>query len=177
MSLFALDDVEPTLEGEGADAPWIAHDANVIGRVVLASRSSVWFGATLRGDNEEIMVGAETNVQEGCVLHTDPGYPVTIGPGCTIGHRAIVHGCTIGANSLIGMGAIVLNGATVGDNCLIGAGALIPEGRDVPAGSLVVGSPGKVIRQMDEATIERLRFSAASYVAKSRRFMAELSRV
>ena len=174
MSLFALDDAAPTLEGAD-DAPWVAHDANVIGLVHLAARSSVWFGATLRGDNEPIEVGEGSNVQELCMLHTDPGFPLKVGAGCTIGHRAILHGCTIGANSLVGMGAIVLNGATIGENCLIGAGALVPEGRDVPAGSLVVGAPGKAIRQLDEAAIDGLKLSALSYVERSRQFMRDLA--
>ena len=175
MTLFALDGVRPTLAGEGETAPWVADDANVIGDVHLAARSSVWFGATLRGDNEPVRIGVGTNVQELCVLHTDPGFPLTVGPGCTIGHKAIVHGCTIGGNTLIGMGAIVLNGATIAENCLVAAGALVPEGRDVPAGSLVVGAPGKVVRQLDDAAIARLRMSADAYVANSRRFMMGLA--
>lgn len=177
MSLWSLDGIAPTLDGEGDDAPWMAHDANVIGQVALAARSSVWFGATLRGDNEPITIGAETNVQELCMLHTDPGFPLIVGAGCTVGHKAILHGCTVGDNTLIGMGAIVLNGATIGENCLIGAGALVPEGRDVPAGSLVVGAPGKAIRLLDADAIERLRLSAASYVANSRRFMRGMERL
>ena len=174
MSLFALDDREPVLGGEGDDAPWVAHDANVIGSIVLHPRSSVWFGATLRGDNEPITIGEDTNVQELCMLHTDPGFPLTVGTGCTIGHKAILHGCTIGANTLVGMGAIVLNGARVGKNCLIGAGALVPEGREIPDGTLVVGAPAKPVRELDEAAIEMLRLSARSYVANSRRFMSDL---
>ena len=142
-----------TLEGEGPDihpTAWIAPDAQVIGRVRIGPRASVWFGAVLRGDNEWIEVGDGTNIQELCVLHTDWGYPLTIGAGCTIGHKAMVHGCTIGDNSLIGIGAVILNRAVIGKNCLIGAGALIPEGKVIPDGSLVMGQPGKVVRELDE---------------------------
>ena len=177
MTLFALDERAPLLEGKGDDAPWVAHDANVIGSIVLHGRSSVWFGATLRGDNEPITVGEDTNIQELCMLHTDPGFPLLVGQGCTIGHKAILHGCTIGANSLVGMGATVLNGARIGENCLIGAGALVTEGREIPDGSLVVGAPAKVVRQLDDAAIERLRLSARAYVANSRRFMHGLRKV
>lgn len=149
---------------------WVAPDANVIGKVVLDSASSVWFGATLRGDNEVIHLGAGSNIQENCVLHTDMGYPLMIGQGCTIGHKAMLHGCTLGDNVLIGMGATVLNGAVIGDNCLIGAGALITEGKTIPAGSLVMGTPGKVVRDLDEAAIERLKQSALGYQKNMRRF-------
>lgn len=153
---------------------WVAPDARVIGRVTLRDEVGIWFGAVLRGDNERIDVGARTNIQEHCVLHTDIGFPLVIDEGCTIGHRAILHGCTIGSNSLIGMGAIVLNGAKIGTNCLIGAGALVPEGREIPDGSLAVGMPAKVIRPLDQAAIERLRTSASHYVANWRRFAAGL---
>ena len=170
MTLYALDGVAP----EVADDTWIAPDANVIGHVVIEAGASVWFGCTLRGDNEEIRVGRGSNVQENCVMHTDMGYPLTIGAGCTIGHKAMLHGCTIGENSLIGMGATVLNGAVIGKNCLIGAGALVTEGKEIPDGSLVVGAPGKVIRQLDEAAIEGLRRSALHYQQNMRRFRAGL---
>ncbi|PVE48827.1 gamma carbonic anhydrase family protein [Pararhodobacter aggregans] len=132
--------------------------------------ASVWFTATLRGDNEWIEIGAGSNVQEGCTLHTDMGYPLTIGRDCTIGHNVILHGCTIGDETLIGMGATVLNGARIGRNCLIGAGALITEGKEIPDGSLVMGSPGKVVRQLDEAAFTRLRTSARNYQDNMRRF-------
>ena len=158
-----------------ADADyWVAPDANIIGNVVLETATSVWFGATLRGDNEVIHIGAGTNVQENSVMHTDMGYPLVIGAGCTIGHKAMLHGCTIGTNTLIGMGATVLNGAQIGYNCLIGAGALITEGKVIPDGSLVIGSPGKVIRALDAAAIEGLRRSARHYQDNMRRFRAEL---
>lgn len=141
MTLFALDGIAPELH----DDTWIAPDANLIGRIVVEAAASVWFCSTLRGDNEVITVGAGSNIQENCVLHTDMGYPLSIGKGCTIGHKVMLHGCTIGDNSLIGMGATVLNGAKIGNNCLIGAGALITEGKEIPDGSLVMGVPGKVV--------------------------------
>lgn len=170
MTLYALDGIEPVL----AEDCWIAPDANLIGRIVIEEGASVWFGATLRGDNEEIRVGAGSNVQENSVLHTDMGYPLTIGAGCTIGHKAMLHGCTIGENSLIGMGATVLNGAKIGKNCLIGANALITEGKEIPDGSLVMGAPGKVARALDDTAIEGLRRSALGYQANMRRFRAGL---
>lgn len=173
MTIYALDGVAPQLPEDGD--VWIAPDANVIGKVVLESGASVWFGATLRGDNEVIHIGAGSNVQENAVLHTDMGYPLTVGAGCTIGHKAMLHGCTIGENSLIGMGATVLNGARIGANCLIGAGALITEGKEIPDGSLVMGAPGKVVRQLDEAAIEGLRRSAIGYQRNMRRFAKGLS--
>ena len=151
-------------------AYWIAPTATVIGKVKLGEGVGVWFGAVLRGDGEPIVIGADTNIQEHAVLHTDPGFPVTVGAGCTIGHRAILHGCTIGDNVLIGMGAIVLNGARIGDDCLIGAGALVPEGREIPPGSLVLGMPGKVVRPLTADEIARNRASAAHYVANWKRF-------
>ena len=149
---------------------WVAPDANVIGKIHLNTGASVWFGATLRGDNEWIDIGAGSNVQENSVLHTDIGFPLTIGRNCTIGHKAILHGCTIGDQSLIGMGAIVLNGAQIGRNCLIGAGALITEGKIIPDNSLVVGAPGKVVRSLTEAEIEGLLASATGYQTNMRRF-------
>ncbi|MBB5754416.1 gamma carbonic anhydrase family protein [Prosthecomicrobium pneumaticum] len=170
MAVHSLDGVAP----ERPAGAWIAPDARVIGRVVLGADTGIWFGAVLRGDNEPIVVGARTNIQEHAVLHTDMGFPLTIGEGCTIGHRAILHGCRIGANTLVGMGAIILNGAEIGENCLIGAGALVTEGKVIPAGSLVVGMPGKVLRPLGEAEIARLAASADGYVRNARRFLAGL---
>ncbi|WP_420587605.1 gamma carbonic anhydrase family protein [Marivita sp.] len=166
MTLFSLDGIAPELHED----TWIAPDANLIGRIVVEAAASVWFCSTLRGDNEVITVGAGSNIQENCVLHTDMGYPLSIGKGCTIGHKVMLHGCTIGDNSLIGMGATVLNGAKIGNNCLIGAGALITEGKEIPDGSLVMGVPGKVVRALDEAGIEGLRKSALGYQTNMRRF-------
>jgi len=172
MTLYTLDGIAP-LTPVDRDF-WVAPDANVIGKVILGSSTSVWFGCTLRGDNEYITIGDGTNVQENTVIHTDMGYPLTIGKGCTIGHKAMLHGCIIGDNSLIGMGATVLNGAKIGRNCLIGAGALITEGKEIPDGSLVMGVPGKVIRQLDEAAIEGLKKSALGYQRNMRRFRTGL---
>jgi carbonic anhydrase/acetyltransferase-like protein (isoleucine patch superfamily) len=172
MSLYELDGVAPEVPQD--DDYWVAPGAFVIGKVSLAAGVGIWFGAVLRGDNEPIVVGRNTNIQEHTVIHTDPGFPVTIGEGCTIGHRAILHGCTIGDNSLIGMGATVLNGAVIGRNCLVGAGALVPEGRTVPDGSLVLGMPAKVVRELDDAAIERQRQSALNYAANWRRYRTGL---
>jgi carbonic anhydrase/acetyltransferase-like protein (isoleucine patch superfamily) len=173
MTLYALGDITPEI----AATAWIAPDANVIGRILVEEDAGIWFGATLRGDNELIRVGARSNIQENCVLHTDLGYPLTIGEDCTIGHKAMLHGCTIGAGSLIGMGATVLNGARIGKGCLIGAGALITEGKEIPDGSLVMGAPGKVVRQLDEAAQRGLLASAAHYVDNVRRFTKDLKKV
>ena len=172
MAIFSLDGKSPTFADEAST--WIAPDASVIGDIVIGKDVGIWFGAALRGDTETITIGDGTNVQEHTIMHTDPGFPLTIGADCTIGHRALLHGCTIGSNSLIGMGAIILNGATVGDNCLVGAGALITEGKTFPDGSLVVGSPAKAIRQLDEQAIARLKLSAKHYIANQRRFRAGL---
>jgi carbonic anhydrase/acetyltransferase-like protein (isoleucine patch superfamily) len=164
--IYGLDGIAPTIHPDS----WIAPDANIIGRVVIEAGASVWFGATLRGDNEEIRVGAGSNVQENCVLHTDIGHPLVIGANCTIGHKAMLHGCVIGAGTLIGMGATLLNGARIGAGCLIGAGAIVTEGKEIPEGSLVMGAPGKVVRMLDEAARMRLLAAAAGYQANMRRF-------
>ena len=164
--IYALDDLAP----EVAASAWVADTAVLIGRVVVEADASVWFGATLRGDNEEIRIGHGSNVQENAVLHTDMGYPLSIGANCTIGHKAMLHGCTIGEGSLIGMGATILNGAKIGKGCLIGACALITEGKDIPDGSLVMGAPGKIIRVLDADARARLLMSASSYQANARRF-------
>ena len=171
--IYALDDILPDIHPDA----WVADDANLIGRVVIGAMASVWFGATLRGDNEEICVGAGSNVQENSVLHTDIGYPLTIGANCTIGHRAMLHGCSIGDGTLIGMGATVLNGARIGKSCLIGACALVTEGKEIPDGSLVMGAPGKVIRVLDATAQAKLLASAAGYQANARRFRAGLRRI
>jgi len=173
MTLYALDGVAPQV----AEDTWIAPDANVIGNVVLEAGASVWFGCTLRGDNEKIRVGRGSNLQENCVLHTDMGYPLVIGAGCTIGHKAMLHGCTIEENSLVGMGATVLNGAVIGRDCLIGAGALVTEGKEIPDGSLVMGAPGRVVRSLDADAIAGLRASAVHYQERMRRFRDGLREV
>ena len=166
MTIYALNGSHPQLHED----TWVAPDANVIGNVVIEEGASIWFGSTLRGDNEPIIVGEGTNVQEDCVFHTDPGAPMTIGRDCTIGHKVMLHGCTLGNNVLIGMGAIVLNNAKIGDNCLIGAGALITERTEIPPGSLVLGAPGKVVRQLDGDAIARLSLTAKKYQENMRRF-------
>ena len=173
--IFSLDAVQP--EFEDVSSNWIAPDAVLIGRVRLARDASIWFGAVLRGDNEPITIGRGSNVQEHTVMHTDIGFPLEVGQGCTIGHRAILHGCTVGDNSLIGMGAIILNGARVGANSLVGAGALVTEGKEFPERSLIVGSPAKAIRTLDDAAVERLREAAEHYVENGRRFRAGLKAV
>lgn len=170
---YALGEIEPNID----PTAWIAPGCYVIGNVVVEENASVWFGCTLRGDNEEIRIGAGSNIQENSVLHTDMGYPLRIGPGCTIGHKAMLHGCTIGTNSLIGMGATVLNGAVIGKNCLIGAGALIPEGKSIPDGSLVMGMPGKVVRELTEEQIEGLKSSAVGYQLNAKRFAQNLRKL
>jgi carbonic anhydrase/acetyltransferase-like protein (isoleucine patch superfamily) len=170
MPVYSLDAASPQIDGEA----WIAPTAVVIGDVVIGPAASLWFGAVARGDIETIRVGARSNVQENAVLHTDRGFPLTIGHDVTIGHAAIVHGCTIGDNTLIGMGATVLNGAVIGKNCLIGANALITEGKVIPDNSLVMGAPGKVIRETDAAGVEALAASAERYVQNARRFAAGL---
>lgn len=172
MTLFALGDIAPEPPQDGDF--WIAPGSHVIGRVRIGSGVGIWFGTTIRGDNELIAIGDGTNIQENTVMHTDIGFPLTIGKDCTIGHKAMLHGCTIGDNSLIGMGATVLNGAKIGANCLIGAGALITEGKEIPDGSLVMGSPGKVVRQLDDKAIQMLTLSARHYAENMRRFKADL---
>jgi carbonic anhydrase/acetyltransferase-like protein (isoleucine patch superfamily) len=168
MAIFALDGIAPELPAEGDY--WIAPSAAVIGRVKLDRHVSVWFGAVLRGDNELIHIGEGSNIQDGCVCHTDTGAPLTVGRNCTIGHNAILHSCTIADNSLIGMGATVLNNAHIGRNCLIGANALIAQGKEIPDNSLVMGAPGKIVRSIDEEGVRLLVESAANYVRNWQRF-------
>ena len=172
MTIYRLNDLTPDLPGEGRY--WIAPNAIVLGKVRLLEDASVWFGATLRGDTEWITVGEASNVQDGSVLHTDPGAPLTIGKGVTIGHMVMLHGCEIGDHSLIGIGSIILNRAKIGKNCLIGANTLITEGKEIPDNSVVMGSPGKILRQTDEATQAMLRVSAEHYVENWKRFAREL---
>lgn len=170
--LYDLEGARPVID----PAAWIAPGCHLIGRVTVADKASVWFGTTMRGDNEMITVGTGSNVQENCVLHTDMGFPLTIGENCTVGHKAMLHGCTIGDNSLIGMGATVLNGAVIGKNCLIGAGALITEGKVIPDGSLVMGI-GKIVRDLDDQAIAGLTASALHYQENAARFAAGLKEI
>jgi carbonic anhydrase/acetyltransferase-like protein (isoleucine patch superfamily) len=149
---------------------WVAPSAVIVGKVVLEDEANIWFGAVLRGDNEVIWVGAGSNVQENCVLHTDMGHPLLIGPNCTIGHAAILHGCSIGEWSLVGMGSLIMNGAKIGKGCLIAAGSLLTEGQEIPDGSMVMGRPAKVTRMLDESEVKKLENSAAQYRANARRF-------
>jgi carbonic anhydrase/acetyltransferase-like protein (isoleucine patch superfamily) len=173
MPLYEVADARPSL---AADC-WIAPSADVIGDARLGASASVWFGAVIRADNTPIIIGARTNIQEGAMLHSDPGAPLTIGEECTIGHHAVLHGCTIGAGSLIGMGAIILNRAAIGAGCIVGAGALVTEGKSFPPGSLIVGSPARAVRTLDEAAPAMLRASAAHYADKARVYAAQLRRI
>lgn len=168
MSLYRLDGIAPDLPAPGRF--WVAPGAHVIGRVSLAEDVSVWFGAVLRGDNEPIVIGAGTNLQEHVICHTDPGAPVSVGARCTIGHRALLHGCTIGEGSLVGMGATILNHARIGRECLIGAGALVTERKDIPDGALVMGTPARVVRMLSAEERAGLARSAERYVANMARF-------
>jgi len=172
MTLYRFDGHAPVLPADG-DC-WIAPGSHLIGKVVIGAGASVWFNCTLRGDNETITVGDGSNVQENCVLHTDMGFPLSIGANCTIGHKAMLHGCIIGDGTLIGMGATILNGARIGRNCLIGAGALVTEGKEIPDGSLVIGVPGKVARPLGAEEIARLAASARHYADRARRYRVGL---
>lgn len=171
MTVYALDGVVPKL----ANDAYVAPNAQVIGHVELGEGSSVWFGAVLRGDNDLIKIGARSNVQDNSVLHTDPGLPLIVGEGVIIGHQVMLHGCDIGDNTLIGIGATVLNGAKIGKNCLIGAHALITEGKEIPDNSMVIGAPGKVIKTLSESQIAMLKLNADVYVANAKRYKSGLS--
>lgn len=173
MAIYELDGVAPRL----ADSAWIADSAQVMGDVVMAEDSSVWFGATLRGDTETITVGRGSNVQDGSVVHADIGYPVTLGESVTVGHMVMLHGCTIGDESLIGIGATVLNGATIGKNCLVGAGSLVTEGKSFPDGSMIMGTPARVVKSLTPEQIDGLRRSAQHYVENAQRYRAGLKKV
>jgi len=172
MSRYALGTVAPQIPESGDY--WIAPTASVIGDVALADNASVWFGAVLRGDLELISLGENSNVQDNCVLHTDPGFPLTIGRDCTIGHMVMLHGCSIGDGSLIGIGATILNGARIGPGCLIGAHALIPEGKEIPPRSLVMGMPGRVVRELTEEEADGLIEPARRYVQNWQRYRDDL---
>ncbi len=170
MTCYALDGFAPDLH----DECWIAPSANVIGKVLLHAQVSVWFAAVIRGDNDWITVGSRSNIQDACVLHVDAGLPMVIGEDCTVGHRAILHGCTIGDGSLIGMGATILNRAVIGKGCLVGANALVTEDKVFPDHSLIVGAPAKVVRTLDEDSVARLKASAAGYVRNWKKYKAGL---
>jgi carbonic anhydrase/acetyltransferase-like protein (isoleucine patch superfamily) len=173
MPLYALEDLYPQI----APDAWVAPSADLIGDVRLAARTSVWFGAVIRADNTPILIGEDTNIQDGAIGHSDPGVPLTIGARVTVGHQAILHGCTIADDCLVGMGAKILNGARIASECLVGAGALITEGKNFERGSLIVGSPARVIRQLTDAERQLLRVSAAQYAEKAARYTAALTRL
>ncbi|MEQ8825750.1 MAG: gamma carbonic anhydrase family protein [Filomicrobium sp.] len=171
MPLYSLDE-EVRTPANGRY--WVAPTATVIGNVDIREDASIWFNTVIRGDNEPIIIGEASNIQEGCVLHTDPGYPMTIGRECTVGHMVMLHGCTIGDGALVGIGSIVLNGAVIGEGSLIGANSLIPEGKVIPPGSLVMGSPGRVVRELTPDAIENVRATAGRYVQNWQRFAEKL---
>ena len=175
MAIYELDGQAPELSPDGRC--WIAETAVVIGRVRVKQDASIWWGSVLRGDNEWIEVGERSNIQESCTLHTDMGYPMTIGPDCTIGHNVVLHGCTIAAGSLIGMGAIVLNDAKIGPRSLVGAGALVTEGKEFPENSLIVGSPARAIRTFDEKAAKAVSFAADWYVKRWNQYAKGLRRI
>ncbi len=173
MAVYRLGDAHPQV----AASAWVADSAQVIGDVALAEGASVWFGAVLRGDNTRLQIGARTNIQDGAVLHSDAGQPLTLGDDVTIGHQAMLHGCTVGDGSLIGIQAIVLNGARIGRSCLVGAGAVVTEGKQFEDGWLILGAPAKAVRPLTPEQLEGLARSAAGYVAKAQRFRTELVRI
>jgi carbonic anhydrase/acetyltransferase-like protein (isoleucine patch superfamily) len=173
VAIYQLGDDAPRI----APTAWVADSAQLIGRVQLGEGASVWYGAVLRGDNEWITLGARSNVQDGSVLHTDMGSPLTLGDDVTVGHQAMLHGCTVGDGSLIGIQAVVLNGAKIGRNCLVGAGALVTEGKAFPDNSLILGSPAKAVREISAEQLAALRGSAASYVAKAQRHRTQLKKI
>ena len=173
MTLYSLDGVE--VSTAGPDRFWVAPNAVVVGDVELGEDVSIWFGAVIRGDLDKIRIGRGSNIQDGAVLHTDPGLPLTLGEACSVGHLAMVHGCTVGRGILIGIGAIVLNRAVIGEECLVGAGTLIPEGKTFPPRSLILGSPGKVVRELAQDDVDRMRRTAAGYQQRWKRYVAGMA--
>ena len=173
MAVYQLDTLTPRLH----DTAWVADSAQVIGNVELAEGASIWFGAILRGDNETLHIGRHSNVQDGSMLHADPGYPLTLGENVTVGHHVMLHGCTVGDGSLIGIKAVILNGAKIGKNCLVGAGSLVTEGKEFPDGSMIMGAPAKVVRELTPEQIAGLARAAQHYVDNAKRYAAGLSRI
>lgn len=175
MAIYELDGVRPQLPADGEY--FIAESAEVIGNVRLQKSASVWFGTVIRGDNELIDIGEGSSVQDNCTFHTDPGFPITIGKNCSVGHNAILHGCTIEEGALVGMGAIVMNGAKIGKECVVGAGALVPEGKEFPERSLIVGSPARVVRTLNDEQVKALTRAASIYVKRSAQFRTGLKKI
>lgn len=173
MALYQLDDISPQID----PTAWVAPSAQVMGAVHLHAHSSVWFGAVIRGDNEPITIGEGSNIQDGSMLHSDHGLPLTVGKHVTVGHKVTLHGCQIGDHTLIGMDAVILNGAVIGKNCVVAAGSLVTEGKSFPDGSMIMGSPAKAVRALDPAFIERIAKSAETYVANAQRFAKGLKRI
>ena len=173
MAIYQLGDDAPQID----PSAWVADTANLIGKVTLGANATVWYGVTIRGDNERITIGPDSNVQEGTVMHTDMGYPLNIGTGVSIGHQAMLHGCTIGDGALIGIQAVIMNGAKIGKGCLVGAGALVTEGKEFPDNSLIIGSPAKAVRTLAEADIARLGEIADGYVKRGKLYQAELKKI
>jgi carbonic anhydrase/acetyltransferase-like protein (isoleucine patch superfamily) len=173
MPIYQFGDLAPEIDASA----YIADSANIIGKVRIEANASIWFDVTIRGDNELITISENSNVQEGSILHTDPGYPMVIGKNVTVGHQAMLHGCTVGDGSLIGIQAVVLNGAKIGKNCLVGAGALVTEGKEFPDNSLIIGSPAKVVRTLSEADIAGLQRNANIYVKRGQAFKTQLKRI
>ena len=173
MAIYQLGEHAPEIDASA----FVADSANLIGKVTVEAHASVWFGVTIRGDNERITIGENSNVQEGTVMHTDMGYPLTLGKGVTVGHQAMLHGCTVGDGSLIGIQAVILNGAIIGKGCLVGAGALVTEGKAFPDNSLILGTPAKVVRTLTEEDLLRLQGNAASYVERGQTFKAQLKKI
>ena len=173
MAIYALDGAAPKI----AESAWVADSAQVMGNVVLAEDASIWFGVVIRGDTETIRIGRGSNIQDLSVLHADHGMPLTVGDDVTVGHQVMLHGCTVGDGSLIGIGAVVLNGAKIGKGCLVGAGSLVTEGKEFPDGSMILGSPAKVVRQLTPEQLEGLRQSAKHYVDNARRFRTGLKKI
>jgi carbonic anhydrase/acetyltransferase-like protein (isoleucine patch superfamily) len=173
MTIYQLDEHTPQVH----PTAFVAESAQVVGRVTLGEGSSVWFNTVIRADNEPMTIGAGSNIQDGSVLHSDTGFPLSVGERVTVGHQVVLHGCTVGDESLIGIGAVVLNGAKIGKHCLVGAGSLVTEGKEFPDGSMILGSPAKVVRQLTPEQIDGLRRSAQHYIANAQRFQAGLKKV
>jgi carbonic anhydrase/acetyltransferase-like protein (isoleucine patch superfamily) len=173
MAIYQLDDKVPEVHSSA----YITETANIIGKVRVEANASIWFDVTIRGDNEVITIGENSNVQEGCIMHTDPGYPLTIGKNVTVGHQAMLHGCVIGDGALVGIQAVILNGAKIGKNCLVGAGALVTEGKEFPDNSLIIGSPAKAVRTLSEEDIQRMHSNTAKYVERGQFFKQHLKRI